>query len=138
MLGLKLEELRLQAEQVIPAELQSQATELKAAGDAAIKEEQGRAEAEALSALYGAWVDAGVHAKEVFLIQQIDRILSDVAKATEGLAVEHVNIIDNGDGTALAGYVGSYPAIVTELLSRIKDTVGVDIIDILSANKGGK
>ena len=134
----KLEELRLQAEQVIPAEMQSRATELKAAGDAAIKEEQGRAEAEALTALYGAWTDAGPHAKEVFLIQQIDRILADVAKATQGLNVDHVNIIDNGDGTALAGYIGSYPAIVPELLSRIKDTVGIDIIDILTAKKGGK
>jgi flotillin len=134
----KLEELRLQAEQVIPAEMQSKATELKAAGDAAIKEEQGRAEAEALTALYGAWTDAGSHAKEVFLIQQIDRILADVAKVTESLNVEHVNIIDNGDGTALASYIGSYPAIVTELLSRIKDTVGIDIIGILTADKGGK
>ena len=128
----ELEQLRLQADQVIPAEMQSRANELKAAGDAAIKEETGRAQSEALAALYGAWTEAGKHAKEVFLVQQIDRILADVAQVTQGLAVDQVNIIDGGDGQALAGYVGSYPAIVTEILARIKDTVGVDVIDILA------
>ncbi len=127
-----LEQLRLQAEQVIPAEMRSRANELKAAGDAAIKEETGRAQSEALAALYDAWIGAGVHAKEVFLVQQIDLILADVAQVTEGLAVGRVNIIDGGDGSALAGYIGSYPAIVTELLARIKSTVGVDVVDILS------
>jgi len=127
-----LEELRLQAEQVIPAELQSEARQLKAAGDAAIKEETGRAEAEALDALYGAWQASGEAAKEVFLVQQIDAILGEVAKVTDGLEVKHVNIIDSGDGKALASYVGAYPSIVIELLEKIRDTVGIDVVETLT------
>ena len=68
----------------------------------------------------------------MFLVQQVDHILTDVAKVTEGLQVDRVNIIDSGDGKSLARYVGMYPAIVSEILSRIKDTVGVDVPAILS------
>jgi len=127
-----VEQLRLQADVVIPAERQSEAQVLRAAGDAAIKTETGRAQSEALAALYQAWDAAGDKASEVFLVQQVDHILTDVAKVTEGLQVDRVNIIDSGDGKSLARYVGMYPAIVSEILSRIKDTVGVDVPAILS------
>jgi flotillin len=127
-----LEALRLEADTVIPAERQSEAQVLRAAGDAAIKRETGRAQSDALSALYAAWTAAGEHASEVFLLQQVDHILADVAKVTEGLVVDNVNVIDGGDGASLARYVGAYPAVVTELLDRIKQTVGVDVAAILS------
>ncbi len=129
-----LEQLRLEADNVIPAQLEAQAQQLRAAGDAAIRSETGKAQAEALGALHGAWRMAGDRAREVVLIQQIDHILADVAKVTDGLTIDHVNIIDSGDGTALARYVGAYPAVVSEILDRIKETVGVDIAAILGAS----
>ncbi len=131
-----LEELRLQAEVVIPAAKESEAQQLRASGDAAVKAELGRAQSEALDALYGAWKSAGDRAREVFLIQQVDEILQDVAKVTEGLEIGHVNLIDGGDGRSIPRYVGAYPAIVTELLERIKETVGVDVAGILTAGHG--
>lgn len=129
----ELEKLRLEAEEVIPAERDAEARALRAAGDAAIKAETGRAQADALSALYGAWNAAGVRAKEVFLIQQIDQILEEVAEVTDTLDVKHVNVIDGGDGSSLAQYVAAYPGVVTEILKRIKDTVGVDVQEILTS-----
>jgi len=129
----ELERLRLEAEEVIPAQRRAEAAALRAAGDAAIKAETGRAQGDALAALYEAWTAAGSRAEEVFLVQQIDHLLAEVAAVTEGLGVERVNIIDGGDGRALARYVASYPNVVTELLESIKDTVGVDITSILSA-----
>ncbi len=128
----ELEKLRLEADIVIPSDRQRVALELHAAGDATIKAETGRAQGEALEALYGAWKTAGPEANEIFLIQQIDQIIAEVAKVTEDLKVERVNLIDGGDGRTLARYVGAYPAVVTEILERIKDTVGVDIISILT------
>jgi len=129
----QLEALRLEAEVVIPATKESEAQQLRAAGDAAVKAETGRAQSDALDALYGAWTSAGDKAQEVFLVQQVDEILQDVARVTEGLEIGHVNLIDGGDGKSLSRYIGSYPAIVTELLARIKDTVGVDVAGILTA-----
>lgn len=132
----ELEGLRLEAEIIIPAEKDQAAHELHAVGDAAIKSETGRAQAEALKALYEPWKLAGRDAHEIFLIQQIDHILADVAKATEGLDVKHVNLIDGGDGRTLARYVGAYPAVIAEIFDRIKDTVGIDVVSILT--HGGK
>jgi flotillin len=128
----ELEKLRLQADIIIPADKKRAARELMAAGEAAIKAETGRAQGEALEALYGAWKGAGSEANEIFLIQQIDRIIGDVAKVTEGLEIEHVKLIEVGDGRTLSRYVGAYPAVVTEIFDRIRDTVGIDVISILT------
>lgn len=128
----ELERLRLEADVVIPADKQRVSRELHAVGDAAIKAETGRAQGEALQALYGAWKLAGKDASEIFLIQQVDLILADVAQATDGLDVQRVNLIDGGDGRTLARYVGAYPAVIAEILDRIKDTVGIDVANILS------
>lgn len=134
----ELEKLRLEAEIIIPADKGRVSSELRAAGDAAIRSETGRAQAEALNALYGAWKLAGKEANEIFLIQQIDHILADVAKATDGLDIKHVNLIDGGDGRTLARYVGAYPAVVAEIFDRIKETVGIDVVSILTQNGGPK
>ncbi len=136
----QLETLRLEAEEIIPADKERQAKELRAAGDAAIRSETGRAQAAALASMFGAWRAAGDRAREIFLIQQIDRILADVAQATDELVVEHVNLIDGGDGRTLARHVASYPAIVHEILDRIRDTVGIDIPALLTTphERGGR
>lgn len=131
----RLEKLRLEADAVIPADKQRAAQELRAAGDAAIRAETGRAQGEALDALLGAWRAAGEDANEIFLIQQIDRIMGDVAAVTERLDVNEVNLIDGGDGRTLARHVGSYPAVVSEIFDRIRDTVGVDVVSILTSPK---
>ena len=134
----ELETLRLEAEQIIPAQREAEAAALRAAGDAAIRAETGRAQGEALSAMYAAWKVAGDRAREVFLIQQIDHILADVASVTSTLDVGQVNIIDNGDGESLARYVGAFPKVVGEILERIKDTVGVDVAQILASGESTK
>jgi flotillin len=134
----ELETLRLEAEQIIPAQREAEAAALRAAGDAAIRAETGRAQGEALSAMYAAWKVAGDRAREVFLIQQFDHILADVASVTSTLDVGQVNIIDNGDGESLARYVGAFPKVVGEILERIKDTVGVDVAQILASGESTK
>jgi flotillin len=131
----KLEALRLEAETVIPADKYRAGQELRAAGNAAIRAETGRAQAQALDALLAAWKSAGQDANEIFLIQQIDRILGDVAAVTQRLEVARVNLIDGGDGRTLARHVGSYPAVVAEIFDRIRDTVGIDVVSILTARK---
>jgi flotillin len=130
-----LEKLRLEADTVIPADRQRAAQELRAAGDAAVRAETGRAQGQALDALLAAWKTAGADANEIFLIQQIDRIIADVAAVTQRMEVKHVNLIDGGDGRTLARHVGAYPAVVAEIFERIKETVGIDVVSILTDRK---
>ncbi len=134
----ELEKLRLEAEEIIPAQRGAEAAVLKAAGDAAIRAETGRAQAEALAALHAAWTLAGPRASEVFLIQQIDAILADVAAVADNITIRRVNLIDGGNGESLARYVGAFPQVVTEILARIKDTVGVDVPAILASGVSGQ
>lgn len=129
-----LETLRLEAEQVIPADRERAASELRAAGDAAIRAETGRAQAESLGALQVAWREAGDRAPEIFLLQQLESVLAEVARAARAVSVKSVNVIDSGDGRSLARHVGGYPAIVAEILDRIRDTVGVDVPALLTSN----
>jgi flotillin len=128
-----LEALRLQADEIIPAQKLREAEELRASGDAAIRAERGRAQAESLASLQAAWTVAGEHAQEIFLLQQIDPILRQVAQVTDQLNVNHVSLIDSGDGRTLARHVGSYPAVVLEIFERIRETVGIDVPKILAS-----
>jgi hypothetical protein len=63
-----------------------------------------------------------------------------VAAKVNGLSVREIHVIDNGDGRALPTVAASYPAIVTEVLSTLKDLTGVDIRTMLAqpaATEGG-
>jgi hypothetical protein len=39
--------------------------------------------------------------------------------------------MDNGDGKTLTNYVASYPAIFHTILASVRDTVGIDVPQIL-------
>lgn len=123
----ELEKLRLEADVVLPAEAEKVAKEQLARGEAAYAAERGRAMAEAQSLMATAWAAAGDHGLDIFLIQQIETLLQEVASVTSEIKVQEAALIDSGDGTALAAYVGAYPAIVRRLLEEIRETIGLDI-----------
>ena len=136
----ELEQRRLFAEVVLPADAQRQAALLLAEGDAALRREQGAAAAEAMEVLALALAAAGPQARELFVLSQLDQLVGQVAAKVNGLSVREIHVIDNGDGRALPTVAASYPAIVTEVLSTLKDLTGVDIRTMLAqpaATEGG-
>lgn len=128
----KLERMRLIADQVLPAEAERQAATLRARGKAASIEEDGRALAEVLDMMTKAWLEAGDDAKDIFLIQQLETVLSSVVERINNVDVGEVVLLDSGDGTALPAYVSSYPAMVKQVLAELKESTGVDVTGILS------
>jgi flotillin len=136
----ELEQRRLFAEVILPAEAQRQAALLLAEGDAALRREQGAAAAEAMQVLAQALAAAGPQARELFVLSQLDQLVGQVAAKVNGLSVREIHVIDNGDGRALPTVAASYPAIVTEVLATLKDLTGVDIRTMLAqpaAAEGG-
>lgn len=131
----QLEQLRLMADTVLPAEADQQAESLRAKGQAAHIEESGRASAEVLEMMTQAWLIAGDDAKDIFLIQQLEEILKTVVDRVTGAQVNEVVLLDNGQGDALPRYVASYPAAVRQVLEELKTSTGVDITGILSGSK---
>ncbi len=129
----QLEGKRLQAEVVIPAEFNRQAQAILAKGAAAPTAENGAAAVEVLRAMSEAWATMGPQAKEIYVIQHLDQIIGSVVASLAGVTVKEVNVLDQGDGSALATYAATYPKMVASVLASLKETTGVDVTGILAA-----
>ena len=77
----ELERLRLEADQVLPAEAEREAKTFEAKGSAASLAENAKAAALVNEMLSDVWQKTGVDASELFLIQQIEMVLKEAAKA---------------------------------------------------------
>ncbi len=128
----KLEQTRLLAELVLPARAQQQAEALRARGEAAVIAENGAAMAEVLTMLTATWKEAGADARDIFLIQQLEQIVATVVARVNSIDIGEVNVIDRGDGKALASVVAGYPAMVKQVLEELRATTGVDITGTLA------
>jgi flotillin len=128
----QLEETRLMAEVILPAQAAQKADALTARGGAAAIAENGRAMAEALQVLTLTWAKAGPDAQDIFLIQQLEHILTTVVSRVNNIEVGEVTLVDRGDGRALANYLSGYPAAVGRVLEEMRHTTGVDIPKLLT------
>jgi flotillin len=126
------ERLRLQADQVLPAEADREAQTFFAQGKAAISAENAKATALVNDMLAKVWIETGKEASEVFLIQQLETILKESVKIPQHLQLDKINIVDNGDGKSLASIIKVYPEIVGQFLENIKQTLGVDVVGTLT------
>ncbi|QUY40993.1 flotillin family protein [Acaryochloris marina] len=128
-----LERLRLEADEVLPAEAQRQAKELQSRGEAASLGENAKAAAQVNDMLSKVWEETGTDAAEVFLIQQIEMVLRQAAEIPNRVKLERINVIDNGDGQAIASLVNAYPEMVRQFLDRVDQTLGIDVTGTLKA-----
>lgn len=128
----ELEDLRLQADVVIPAEIAREAEALKAIGDAAPTREQGAALVSVLEETAAAWRALGPQAKEIYVIQHLDEIVGTVVRSLSNVNVAEVNVLDSGDGRGLAGYAASYPHMVASVLEALAASTGIDVPAIVA------
>ena len=133
----QLEQRRLQADVIIPAEARRQAEAIRAKGDAAPTTENGRALVEVLEATTAAWNAMGENAKEIYVIQHLEEIISTVIDHMDNIDVGEVNVLDRGDGSALAAYAAAYPQTVAAVLRSLRETIGIDIPAVLAGSGGG-
>ena len=127
-----LENLRLIADTILPSEFARMSAELKAEGDASFIEERGKAMAQVLELMTQAWVRAGNDAKDIFLIHQIEEIMTTVITRMNNLKIDEVALIDGGDGQTLPKHIASFPGSVRMVLNEIQTTTGIDVTGILS------
>ncbi|MEJ1936208.1 flotillin family protein, partial [Nostoc sp. NIES-2111] len=123
----ELERLRLQADEILPAEAHRQAQELRAKGEAAFLEENAKAAALVNDILAQVWQQTGNDASKLFLIQQIETVLQEAVQIPKRIQLEKVNVIDNGDGKSVASLVNIYPEIVLQFLENVNRSLGIDV-----------
>ena len=129
----KLERLRLQAEQVLPAEARREAQVLQAKGEAAELAENAKAAAEVNEMLAQVWRTTGADASQIFLLQQIEMVLKEAATIPHKMNLQEINVIDNGDGKAISSLANVYPEVVKQFLMQVEETLGIDVAKALSA-----
>lgn len=131
----QLEQTRLLADVVLPAQAAQRAEALRARGAAAAIAENGAAMTEVLQMLTRSWSEAGPDARDIFLIQQIEQVLTAVAQRVKEVAVGEVNLVDRGDGRALAAFLAGYPAMVNQVLAEVSRGTGIDVPALLNPNR---
>lgn len=131
----ELEALRLQVDQVLPAEANRQAKEYKARGEAALIRERGRAVSEALTVLHEAWKEAGPNARQISIIENLESILGAATDGVKKVQIKGINVIDSGDGQTLRNYISAYPGMLSSVFEAVNETVGIDIPGTVSGRK---
>ncbi len=129
----RLEHLRLTADRVLPADAERKAAEMRSRAEAAQIAADGQALAEVLKMMTEAWIKAGDDARDIFLIQQLETVLSTVTDKVRAMDIGEVTILDGGDGRALPGHIAALPATVAAVLREFRETTGVDVTGILNA-----
>ncbi|MGG6239827.1 flotillin family protein [Nodosilinea sp. AN01ver1] len=122
-----LEQARLEVEQVLPAKAQQRAQEFQARGASATLEENAKASAQASQMLVKVWQDTGVDASQIFLVQQLEMVLKEAGQIPGRLHLGQVNVIDNGDGKAIASLLNAYPEMVKQFLRQSEEILGIPL-----------
>ncbi|MBL9104930.1 MAG: flotillin family protein [Myxococcales bacterium] len=131
----ELEQKRLMAEVIIPAEVRRAAETVLAKGAVASTVEHGAAVAEVLQVTSEAWRSMGDRAKEIYVIQHLEEILGAVVDSVDKIKVREVNVLDRGDGSGIASYAASFPHTVAAVLTALRETTGVDVPAILAGGR---
>jgi flotillin len=131
-----LEAVRLQAEVVVPSDVNREAAALHAAGQAATIAEDGRASAESLRLVADAWKAAGPSAPDMFLINKLEEITRIVVESVGQIQLGPVQLIDGGDGQTFPQFAAAYPQAVATVLRSLAETTGVDVTSLLAPQRG--
>ncbi|MBX3188565.1 MAG: flotillin family protein [Labilithrix sp.] len=127
----ELERLRLTADVAIPADVGRRVQELLAEGDASAIAAKGEAVAEALAHMHDAWIASGEHAMDLVAVQHVEDVFARITQAAAQVHAKQASLLDAGDGSTVAGYVGAYPATVKKLLDQVSDVFGVKFAAVL-------
>ncbi len=112
-------EQQLQADVVAPAEADCERAKADAKGQAASIIEDGKAQAEGLRRLAESWIAAGDNAREIFLFQKLEPLLSSMVSTVPEIDVQKVTVIDpanGGNATKLAAF-----------MEQLRETTGIDL-----------
>ena len=128
----ELERLRLKAEEVLPAQASQKAKELRARGQAAATAEDVKASALVNDLLTQAWEEAGSTAELVFLLQQIEMVLSQATRLPARLKLQRVTALDGNGAQSLASLMALNHVVVRQFFEQVNEILGIDLLGTLT------
>ncbi|CAN5355207.1 hypothetical protein BH09MYX1_BH09MYX1_34920 [soil metagenome] len=123
----ELAKLTLQVEMVLPAEASALAQAARARGDAAPVTENGKATAEALSLLLVEWGAAGSQAKDIYVLTQLEAVVSAAVRRVQQIDIGELEFVDGGDGQNLAAVASAFSISVAKVLEETGRVMGIDV-----------
>ncbi len=110
--------LRLAADVLEPAKAQMEARQSEAKGEAAKILEDGKATVLVLEEMIRTWQDGGDSARDIFLMQKLQNVMSSLVDTISGIHVDKLTILPGHDGTAASS---------VKFVEELKAGIGVDI-----------
>lgn len=134
----RVEQMRrkLEADVIQPAKARCEAMEAEAKAIAAPIIADGEARAQVLRTLAQRWKAAGPNARDVFLLQKMDKIIEAITATVADTQIEQLTMIDSK--TPSLGTDGSLPVKAISTIEQIKQVLGVDLMDLLRKRNDGQ
>ncbi len=123
----QLEQIRLQVEEVLPAQAKKKAAQLIAEGQSAMITERGYAAAYAVDTMSEVWKFAGKDSMAIVLMEKIETILKRAASTVDQLELNHISLIDSGSGETINGIIKAHTDIISTVFQSIDDILGVNL-----------
>lgn len=113
----------LEADIIAPAEAACAARQATAKGDAAKALADGRASAEVLNQMVDTWRKGGEHARDIFLVQKLQVLLTDLVGTIQSARIDRVTVLPADSGVSARKAVA--------LSEEIKGATGVDVAKLV-------
>jgi len=126
-----LEQRRLEADVLLPANADREAAEQRAKGSAAKITEDGRARLFVLEETIKLYLNAGSQAERIFILNMLPDIIKEVTGAVDGMTIDKVTVIDSGGGKGVANAAGQLPTAIIQLTEQIEAATGINILSRL-------
>jgi flotillin len=123
---------RLEADVVAPATANMEAGISDAQGNSARILEDGRATTVVLKEMISVWKQAGPNARDVFLMQKMDKVMEALVSTIGHVKVDRITMLpkDSGSGSSTA-------TSAVRLVEELKAAVGVDLPQIIQQMTSG-
>jgi flotillin len=127
-----LEQKRVEADIVIPANADKQASELRAKGAAASILENGTANLTVLQRMIELYTKAGTDAERIFILNMLPELVKELAGSVEKIKIDKISVIDSGrPGSGVASAAAQFPEAIIKLTEQIETATGVNILSRL-------
>ncbi|MCL4865772.1 MAG: hypothetical protein KJZ47_07745 [Gemmatimonadales bacterium] len=126
-----LEQRRLEADVLLPANADREAAEQRAKGSAAKITEDGRARLFVLEETIKLYLNAGSQAERIFILNMLPDIIKEITGAVDGMSIDKVTVIDSGGGKGVANAAGQLPTAIIQLTEQIEAATGINILSRL-------
>lgn len=123
---IELSQKRQEADVVIPARAEREASLMRSEGKASQILEDGKATAKAIEELRAQWPDEDT--RDLFLIQLLPTLLDKVTSVvSDNLRVDKLTILDGGSGEGIPNYVKNLTNGAVTMLEQLRNATGVDL-----------